>query len=139
MKYVASLSVLLFLVAAATAEDAKAVLERLQGEWEVEKVVINGEILPLDKVIDNSYSLKGDKLIPSKSPDDPATLEVFPDKKPAWVNMTDRDKKTMLGIYRVEKDRWEICARDDGQLRPTEFKSTKDVKTYIMILKRKVK
>ena len=63
---------------------AKKELDRLQGEWEVVRIEVAGKEIPLEKVLDRQYTVKGDQLIPSKNPNDPGTLELRPEKKPAW-------------------------------------------------------
>ena len=118
---------------------AKKELDRLQGEWEVVRIEVGGKEIPLEKVLDKQYTVKEDQLIPSKNPNDPGTLELRPEKKPGWLDITDLAKKTMPGIYRLDGDRWEICSGETGGTRPTDFKTSAESKTYLMVLQRKKK
>jgi uncharacterized protein (TIGR03067 family) len=139
MRILPSMMVSLCLVVQVWADDAKKEMERLQGEWEVERAETEGKNIPLDQIKDKLYTLKGEELIPSKNPNDPAKLVLDPSKKPGWIDLIDRDKKTMLGIYRVKDDRWEICLSESEGARPEEFKTTEKSNTYLMVLRRKGK
>jgi uncharacterized protein (TIGR03067 family) len=112
-------------------------LEQLQGDWVIERIEANGKTVPADQMRSKMITLKGDLLTSDKDPDDPVKLVLSPGKQPAWIDMTDRYKKTMLGIYRVDGDRWEICLGDRDEPRPAEFKTVEEKKTYIMVLRRK--
>lgn len=120
----------------ATAEDKKKDIDRLQGEWEIERIEVAGKVIPGKEIKERKLTLKGDQLIPVDSPNDPAKVQLNPEKKPAEIDLTDKDKKTMPGIYRIEGDHWEVCFADPGGARPTEFKSSADGKTSLMVLKR---
>jgi uncharacterized protein (TIGR03067 family) len=128
----------LCLTAAVRADDAKKEIDRLQGEWEVERIEAAGKPVPIAQA-EKQFTLKGDELIPGKNMNDPGKLELTPGKTPAWIDLTDRNKKTMQGIYRIDGDHWEICMSDAGSPRPTEFKTTAESKTYLMVLRRKKK
>lgn len=121
------------------AEDKKKDIDRLQGEWEIEHIEVVGKVIPGKEVKERKLTLKGDQLIPVDSPNDPGTVKLNPEKKPAEIDLTDKNKTTMAGIYRIDGDRWEVCFADPGEARPTEFKSSADGKTSVMMLKRKEK
>ena len=121
------------------ADDAAKVLKKLQGKWEIERIEEGGNVISLDQVNDKQFTLKGNQLLPSKNPKDPGYLKLSPEKKPAWIDLTDKDKKVMKGIYRINKDRWEICLSDPGSPRPKKFKSTQDGKVHLLVLRRKEK
>jgi len=129
----------LSLTTGCVADDAKKELDRLQGDWQTVRAEAAGKVIPVDGIPNRDYILKGDELIPTKNPKDPGKLTLDPSKKPAWIDLTDRDNKTMPGIYRVDGDRWEICFGDVGGTRPTEFKTEAGTKSYLMVLQRKKK
>ena len=118
---------------------AKSDIDRLQGTWVIERLEANGKVVPLKEIVDKEYTFKGNQLLPSKNPNDPATVELTPEKKPAWIDMTDRQNKISLGIYRSDGDRWEICVEDGGVARPTEFSTAGGKKRFLMVLRRKEK
>ncbi|UCE47578.1 MAG: TIGR03067 domain-containing protein [Phycisphaerales bacterium] len=137
--YALGVGIAFFFGGCALENDHDTILERLQGDWEVEKVEIGGELIPLDKVHNKHFILKGSQLIATMSPKDPAEVHLAPDANPAWIDLTDRDKMVMLGIYRFDGHSWEICIGDVGDPRPTEFKTTAGTRTCIMVLRRKAK
>ena len=139
MRALFAITFLMGVVSSSGAEDKKKDIDRLQGEWELERMEAGGKALPLDKINDKKYTLKGDELIPVETPKDVGKLTLDSTKKPAQIDLTDRDKQTMHGIYRIQDDKWEICFAAPGEARPTEFKTTAENKAYLMVLRRKSK
>lgn len=115
-------------------EKADKALKALQGEWKLEKMVVDGESLPVEKTA--KFAFKDNQLIPSDDPKDLATVKLAPDHKPAWFDVTDRSEKTDLGIYELSGDTLKICFADSGTDRPKGFASGKGSKTTYMVLKR---
>lgn len=87
--------------------------------------------------------IKGNKLIPTKKKGmEPLDFTIDASKKPAEITATETkaDKKeTSYGIYKLEGDILTICLVENGQPsdRPKEFKTTKDSKAALVILKKK--
>ena len=129
---------LLILASASVSADEKAdkALKTLQGEWQVEKIVASGEPVPAEKIAKLTFTFKDSQLIPSDNPKDVATVKLDPDRKPAWFDLTDRMKETMLGIYELSGDTLKVCMADPGTERPKEFTSAKGSKTTYLVLKR---
>ncbi len=117
-------------------EKANKALKALQGEWKVEKMVASGEQVPAEKATKLILTFKDSQLIPNDMPKDVATVKLDPDRKPAWFDLTDLSKETMLGIYELTGDTLKICLADPGGDRPKEFASPKGGKTAYMVLKR---
>ena len=55
------------------------------------------------------------------------TFKVDPKKKPAHIDVTDNNGKTVQGIYKLEKDELFICIGERSGKRPTDF-AGKDVR-----------
>ena len=136
MRFTGALVLTLGLAVVSLADDAKTELDRLQGTWKLARMEMAGQVAPEKAVPTKEFTLKGNQLTPNDAPDDPAKLTLNAEKKPAWIDFVDRDKKTMRGIYRVTGDRWEICV-SKGDKRPTDFKTTAQNQNYLMVLERK--
>jgi uncharacterized protein (TIGR03067 family) len=126
----------------APADDVKKELDRLQGQWVLERGEAGGqpiEQVELDKAAAYPVTVKGDAWIVKDSlVGDPFRLKLTPGKAPAWFDLTDHMGQTLLGIYRLDGDRWEICVGQAGDPRPTEFKSVAGEKmTYLLVYRRK--
>lgn len=139
MRPFAALFAIVCLALVSCSKGAKPQPTEFEGEWEAVRIEAGGRAIPIDRAKDRVYFVRGDQLIPSQNPNDPARMDMKPEKTPAWIDLTDRDNKTMPGIYRVEGDRWEICLGDPGGVRPNEFKTEPGAKSYIMVLQRKKK
>jgi uncharacterized protein (TIGR03067 family) len=122
------------------ADDAKKVLEKMQGDWAVVSIEDDGANLPEAEAAKYSITIKDDKFVingPDKK--ESMTIKLDPTKKPAEIDLLhdDPQKKGMkvLGIYELGDGALKIAGRDKGDMRPTEFKSSKDVS--VVVLKRK--
>jgi uncharacterized protein (TIGR03067 family) len=133
---VAPIVILLLSVPISAEEKTDKALKALQGKWEVVKIVMGGEQLPLEKKPKLIFTFKGTQLIPSDMPDDVATIKLDPSQMPAWFNLTDRSNEKSLGIYEISGDTLKICFADPGTERPKEFTSPKGSKTGYVELKR---
>ena len=115
-----------------------AVLNTLQGEWEVIHAESNGKAISTDKFSSTYLIFQGNLLIPDNYPDDPAEVRLDPDKKPPWIDLSPRSEERMLGIYRIDGSRLIICLSTEGNSRPVKFKTSPDTDTYLMELRKKM-
>jgi uncharacterized protein (TIGR03067 family) len=139
MRHVAIISVLLwpFLSNAAAQDDpVKKDLAKLQGIWKVESAVVGGENVPAEIRADMSLTFKGEEVIPAKNPKDIATIKLDPSKKPAAIDLTEKNQKTSLGIYEINGDTLKLCFNEPGKGRPTTFESAKGSQAVFVVLKR---
>jgi len=129
------IGVLLF---AAPADEEQKELDRLQGEWKVERVESGGRsVVPPAEA--STLIVERDKFIPGHNREDVARVKLRPDKMPAWIDLTDRGGQTMTGIYRLDGDQWDICLARPGKPRPTDFQTDGGVTSRVMVLKRRQK
>ncbi len=130
----------LFAAAASAADDeAQKALKALEGEWKVAKIVVAGEELGADKVKGMTFTIKGDQLIPSDNPKDPATVKIDPSTKPASIEFKDTHNEVSLGIYKLDGDTATFCFTEGKGARPKEFQSAKGSKTVLLELKKAVR
>lgn len=130
----------LFAAAASAADDeAQKALKALEGEWKVAKIVVAGEELGADKVKGMTFTIKGDQLIPSDNPKDPATVKLDPSTKPASIEFKDTHNEVSLGIYKLDGDTATFCFTEGKGARPKEFQSANGSKTVLLELKKAVK
>ena len=123
--------------------------ESMIGVWVAEKALSAGREVPKDKFpfelhftkTQLTFKFVGD----SKGKDRVHDISLDASKNPATIDITRtvRDKKmTVYGIYKLEDGRLLICSLRgaDGNPsgdRPSTFESSSDVKSELMILKRK--
>ena len=125
--------------ASAAGDEAQKALKALEGEWKVAKIVVAGEELGADKVKGMTFTIKGDQLIPSDNPKDPATVKLDPSTKPASIEFKDTHNEVSLGIYKLDGDTATFCFTEGKGARPKEFQSAKGSKTVLLELKKAVK
>jgi len=114
--------------------------EKLDGNWRLVSVEVDGQKMPAQQANDFSLTFKmgkftsfrgGEKrtgkytLDPSKKP---KTIDIVPDEGP------DKGKSWSL-IYTLEGNTLRICGRNPGEDRPTSF-DTKDQKQVILMVLR---
>jgi hypothetical protein len=118
--------------------------DELTGTWKPVEVELAGTKLPeaafaawrleLGK---GTYALKG-----AESPDS-GTVKVDTTKKPMTMDVTGADGpnkgKTYPAIYELKDDTLKICYDLSGKSRPTEFKTEKQTKLYLVTYKREKK
>lgn len=111
-------------------------LKRFYGEWKVVELTKDGETRKGDKLKDQVWSFKGDKLVPLDNKDDTATIKIDPSKKPAALDIIDKSGDRVESIYKFTgDDKLTICGHTDGK-RPTEFASKKGSGAMLFVLER---
>ena len=143
------LAALALVAGAAVADDAaaKKLLKELEGNYTPVSMTRGGDPAPDAFMKSISFAIKGDTLTvrfskDGKGEDKPATLVVDPGQKPAAIDMTPKDGpdagKPILGIVKVEKDTVTLCWADQPGTaqRPKEFSSTKENKTFLIVMKK---
>jgi uncharacterized protein (TIGR03067 family) len=118
--------------------------DELTGTWKPVEVELGGVKLPeaafsawrLD-LAKGTYALKG-----AESPDN-GTIKVDATKKPATMDVTGTDGpnkgKTFPCIYELKGDTLKICYDLSGKQRPSEFKTEKGTKLYLVTYQREKK
>jgi uncharacterized protein (TIGR03067 family) len=145
---VQTLLVLALAMASADApkDDAKKDLEKLQGHWAMASAVFDGEDLDANLVSKLKFEAKGDQFT-VKGDEETAkayskiTLKLDASAKPHLIDFvvgSGGEKGTTIeGIYEWEgDDEFKVCAKIDGQARPTEFKSPENSHVALIVFKR---
>jgi uncharacterized protein (TIGR03067 family) len=113
---------------------------RLQGKWQAVKGEMAGEPMPATVLEGMVITIKGNRIIhEGPGSDEAVTFELNMRKSPAHIDVTDKDKKTELGIFRLDNDKFEVCVANTGDHHPMDFKSTKENDSVHVIFKRKKK
>jgi uncharacterized protein (TIGR03067 family) len=126
---------LLCAAAVSFADDAasKKALEELQGTWKLTEFGVGDDLGVLPQ--QPRWVVKGNKVF--YAGEELATLTLDPAGTPKVIDLAlAKSKKTLEGIYVVEKDTWKICvnAEADGvKERPQEF-ATKDKPAFRLLV-----
>jgi len=110
-------------------EDAKKALKALEGNWQLTAQEEFGNVTPKAVVARLRVVIEGDKMswyIGNPASNMDATITIDPSKDPktidAKITKSSAIGKTMLGIYKLDKDTLEICWGVPGEdKRPTKF------------------
>jgi RNA polymerase sigma factor (sigma-70 family) len=117
---------------------AKTDLARIQGEWKLEYVEIDGRPQKLEHFQTIRLVIQGDRatLGRNEGHDETGSVKLDPTKQPKAIDLNltpyggPADQVlTSPGIYKLEGDKLTICYAphlDAGQLRPTEFETAKE-------------
>lgn len=127
----------LVLALAAGAEEAKEDaaaedLKRMQGDWVVVSMEVDGMKVPDDDAMALFRSVKGDRYTVSRYRKvvGKGTIKLDAAKKPRTIHalpagVTDK-AKSLLGIYEFEGDKLKLCFSAPGMARPAEFSAKED-------------
>jgi len=105
----------------------KTDLDRFQGTWYLIAAVEDGNVLPQDKVKQETIVFKGDTFrFPGSAEDATSksgTFKLDETKTPKEIDSISTDKVVMLGIYRMDDNGYKICFAPPGKPRPTDIRS----------------
>ena len=117
--------------------DAKSEQEKMQGKWKIVRCEFSGQDQP--QPLGTEDTISDSKWLRPNRRTAEYRLELDPSKDPKCVDLSaDRlGARKLKGIYSLDGDRLTICYAYEPELpRPTEFKTTPDVKAYIYVLER---
>ncbi len=148
MKRLSFLLLVLGLVAGAQGakEDAAAEdLKRMQGDWVVVSMEVDGLKVPDDDAMALFRSVKGDRYTVSRYRRlaGKGTIKLDATKKPRTIDalpagVTDK-AKAVLGIYEFDGDKLKLCFARPGMARPTEFSAKEDSGNTLTVWQREKK
>jgi len=119
---------------------SKKDLNGLQGTWKLVSAMKDGEALAEDKVKNTSIVIKDDTFVFPESAEyatsKEGTIKLDATKKPKQMDAFDREK-VMLGIYKLDGDRYKVCFAPTGKPRPSEFASKPGSGNLLQVWKRK--
>jgi uncharacterized protein (TIGR03067 family) len=134
-----AVAALIVLAPLAVRADADEELDRFQGDWQVVKITHKGKTLTKEQLGDKVWRFKGNKLIPLDNKDDVATIAVDPDKKPATLDITDKNGSVNKCIYKFsgeDESKLTICAATGGGARPKSFTPDDEDKVAVVVLEK---
>ena len=123
-------------------DEVKKELKKLQGEWVMAGLEIDGRPVPEDKIKGTTLLIKGDKYtVTVKGKSHETTFTIDPGRKPKAIDMFFPDgpnaPKLSKGIYALEGDTLKLCrAQAPGQPRPKEFATWPDTGVFLVTWKR---
>jgi uncharacterized protein (TIGR03067 family) len=114
---------------------AEAELKKLQGNWDIVKIVRDGADNTKDKKGASFVIQKNQLLIKDGGHEEKATITLDPKKKPAHIDLAlAKGEQRVKGIYKVEKGEWTIAFSEPGGERPKVF-DAKVVKGVLVLKK----
>lgn len=135
------LSVGLLIAADAKNDDAaKKELKILSGTYVMVSGESKAEKLSEERIKEAKLVMEGDKDTANFGGDTvKGTLKIDPTKAPKEIDATDGEGKTMLGIYKFEKNQFTVCFAPPGKERPKEFSIKVGTGDFIHVWKKKAK
>jgi len=143
MKHLLFLLPSAFLVVAEPTNEAKKELERLQGEWVMAALEVDGQQIPEEKIRGTTLTIKGNKYtVTVKETKHEVTIQLDPAQKPKAIDMSFPDgtnlPKVGKGIYKLDGDTFMLCrAQSPEGARPTEFGTWPNTGYFLVTWKRK--
>lgn len=114
-------------------------IDRLQGEWEVDRSEVGGNPVPLDPAKPVKWAVRGDRVTPNGHPESSFRIELDSGEPPTRIVFRPDGAFTSVGTYRIDGDRWTIRMEGDGStgVRRTESQTLPGTKTVLLVLRRK--
>lgn len=136
-------SALFLLPAVAIAADAE--LKQFQGKWEVVELVEDGKTIPREAIEEwlpsgGKFEITDNAVLSTDPDDGKKQVKIFSldeTQFPKGIDLSTKDKKDGLGIYRFDGDRLILCFADpETSKRPTEFSAKEGSNQILMTLSR---
>jgi uncharacterized protein (TIGR03067 family) len=143
VKHLSLLLSVSLLSAAEPAKDAKKELERLQGEWVMAALEVEGQQVPEAKIQGTTLTVKGDKyIVTTGGKKHEVTIALDPTKDPKAINMAFPDgpnlPKIGKAIYKLEGDTFILCRTQSTEGdRPAQFGTWPNTGLFMVTWKRK--
>ncbi len=135
-----TLSVGLLIAADAKDDDAKKELKRLSGTYVMVSGESRAEKLSEERIKETKMIIEGEKYTATFGGDSvTGALKVDPTKTPKEIDATDSEGKTILGIYKFDKDQFTVCFAQPDKERPKEFSVKAGTGEFIHVWKKKTK
>ena len=132
-------------LAAEPADEAKKDLVKLQGDWVMASLEVDGKQVPADKLEGTVLTIKGDKyIVKVKDMKHEVTITLDAKQKPKHIDMAFPDgpnaPKIGKGIYKIENDTFVLCRAQatDGE-RPAQFGTWPNTGVFMVTWQRKGK
>jgi uncharacterized protein (TIGR03067 family) len=105
----------------ATASD----LDRIQGEWKIKQLVLDGQPLDAATIADAKLIIKGDRFkLDAAGQNESGTLQFDAQASPKTLEVSLQSGDTIPAIYELSGATLKICYAVNSAARPKEFKST---------------
>ncbi len=114
-------------------------LDKLQGTWQMQKLVGRGKEIDDDRARAISYVFEGNtakRFVNGVDRKDPGTIKIDAMMKPAHIDLKPAKEgdPTMLGIYEIDGDMLKWCF--SAKKRPEKFEAPEGSDSILMIFKR---
>lgn len=123
-------------------DSAKQDLEKLQGNWTMASLEINGKLESEERIKDVTLVIKGDQyIVKTGGRTFTMTFTLDATKKPKAIDMVfaegpEKDK-VHRGIYAIDGDSFKLCrGRLPDKERPMDFGTWPDTDTFLAVWKR---
>ncbi len=127
------------------AQDTKADLEKLQGDWSIVAMEMNGKESPKAMTDNLRITFKENTMTMTRvktNKGNDFTIKLDTSKKPKAIDLVPVEGKakgmTVRGIYQFDGSELKLVMSNTSENeRPTEFKAPKDSELFVMTLMRK--
>lgn len=100
-------------------------LDRIQGEWKVKQLVIDGQALDAATIADAKLMIKGDTFkLDAAGQNESGTLQFDAKATPKTMEVSLQSGDTIPAIYELDGPTLKVCYAVNSAARPKEFKST---------------
>ncbi len=115
-------------------------LDRMQGDWGVGEMVMNGEKAPADALVSAKLKIKASEYsLESDNGSSHGTLKIGESASPKLMDVSTDDGTQLPAIYELSGDTLKVCYAMNGASRPKEFKSAEGSDCVFATYKRKAR